>query len=386
MAQVLSSFFWGYIFTQFLGARLSAQYGGQRVLLWALCGWSTMTIATPGLCRTSVQAAAVGRALLGLFEGTTFPCIFAIISPMVPSDERGGMLARLNISASVGTIAAFAICPFLVETAGWASMFYIFGSFGFVVCALWVHYGSKHRINGLAAGELGKRDGVTQRVASDTAVGSRTTQTALRYLGHPAVVAICTSHFCNNFGDAMVLSWLPTVMSTRFGVHGTWLSLSSLPYIARIGGAAFGGAYSDRLLNRFGSSTTSARAWLVTTGFTVAAVALGLLGSVSTAALAIGLFSVERFATAAGSVGGYEAAKLDIASGSDAALLQALANSIAAVASLCGAQAISVIVAAGGGWDDALRCAALLYICSVVSYARWGDSSISVAAHRSGFL
>jgi hypothetical protein len=104
-----------------------------------------------------------------------------------------------------------------------------------------------------------------------------------------------------------------------------------------------------------------------------------VLGSVSTAALAIGLFSVERFATAAGSVGGYEAAKLDIASGSDAALLQALANSIAAVASLCGAQAISVIVAAGGGWDDALRCAALLYICSVVSYARWGDSSISVA-------
>jgi ACS family sodium-dependent inorganic phosphate cotransporter len=70
-AQVLSAFYYGYILTQFLGARLSALYGGRRVLLGALFGWSTLTLATPTLCRASVLAAAVARALLGLFEGAT---------------------------------------------------------------------------------------------------------------------------------------------------------------------------------------------------------------------------------------------------------------------------------------------------------------------------
>lgn len=342
------------------------------MLLCALFSWSAVTITTPALCRTSAHTAAAGRALLGLFEGTTFPCIFAILSPIVPSESRGNMLARLNIAATLGTIAAFAACPILVETAGWPSMFYLFGFAGIVVCSLWL------QLDGLQASV----DTVSEEAAaSQKAVGSDTTRTAFRYLSLPAVCAICFSHACNNFGDAMVFSWLPTLMSSKYSVTGYQLSLSSIPYVARMGGATLGGRWSDRLVRRQGSTTTAARCRVVTVGFGLAAIALGLVGSVHDAGPAFLLFSIERFTTAAGSVGGYEAAKLDIATGADAALLQALANSIGAVASLLGTNVIPMIVAAGGGWDDALRCAAILYCCSALSYARWGDSSVSVASH-----
>eukprot|EP00038_Savillea_parva_P000266 m.95169 g.95169 ORF g.95169 m.95169 type:complete len:524 (-) comp10091_c0_seq2:194-1765(-) len=452
-AQVLSAFFWGYIFTQFLGARFSARYGGQRVLLAALCGWSTLTIATPSLCHTSVWAACAGRAGLGLFEGTTFPCIFAILSPMVPRAQRGTVLAQLNMAATIGTVVACAVCPWLTHLAGWPSMFYLFGGAGFVVCAVWVQTGveDRHNLNphptpqqrpsvvaasvsgagtttgmnkahGESPGET-TREGTVHtktaghpnphhhpnshhlhldttaravtvtaaddghRGASDVhahtqAVATDTTRTVLRYLEQPAVVAICFSHACNNFGDAMVFAWLPTLMATKFGARGTHLSLSSLPHVARMVGAAVGGGYSDWLLRSSGLSATSVRARVVTCGFATAAVALVLLGWVSTTVTALALFSVERFSTGAGSVGGYEAAKLDIAVGADAALLQALANSVAAVASLLGTTAISVVVGMGGGWDDALLCAAVLYVASVVSYRTWGDSSVAIHGGR----
>jgi hypothetical protein len=46
-AAVLSSFFWGYLCSQVLGALLAQRYGGVVVLGWATFFWSVFTCATP---------------------------------------------------------------------------------------------------------------------------------------------------------------------------------------------------------------------------------------------------------------------------------------------------------------------------------------------------
>ena len=55
-AIVLSSFFWGYICSQILGALLAQRYGGVVVLGCATFFWSLLTCATP--------RAAVGHHLV----------------------------------------------------------------------------------------------------------------------------------------------------------------------------------------------------------------------------------------------------------------------------------------------------------------------------------
>ena len=140
-----------------------------------------------------------------------YPCIFAILAPLVSTSDRGTTLGRLNVVASLGTVAAFAVCPLLAEHAGWPSMFYLFGTAGYAVCALWLTLVLKQdkRTTTHRPKESDKvpmtsdTDDVSVR-AINAAVGRDTVRTALLYLRSPAVIAICFSHMANNFGDAMV--------------------------------------------------------------------------------------------------------------------------------------------------------------------------------------
>lgn len=127
------------------------------------------------------------------------------------TSDRGTTLGRLNVVASLGTVAAFAVCPILAEHAGWPSMFYLFGTAGYAVCALWLTLvvAQEKRTTTHRSKESGKVK-MTSDVddvsvgAINAAVGRDTIRTALLYLRSPAVIAICFSHMANNFGDAMV--------------------------------------------------------------------------------------------------------------------------------------------------------------------------------------
>eukprot|EP00041_Stephanoeca_diplocostata_P007592 m.109001 g.109001 ORF g.109001 m.109001 type:complete len:360 (+) comp16953_c0_seq2:238-1317(+) len=250
---VLAAFFYGYTLTQVWGASLGANYGPRRVLAAAMFAWSFLTILTPCMARWSFTLAIASRVLLGVFEGVTFPCIFAIISPLVSEADRGGVVAWINVGHCLGTVTAFFLCPILSANYGWPSSFYLFGLLGVGVAATWAEISRRPY---LAASKDKPEDNLprlgggydSMNSSISNAVSKRPIAAMVAMLREPAVAAICFSHFCNNYGSFTVLSWLPTIMSERFSVEGTDLSMACLPYIAAMFGALFGGHLSDRFV------------------------------------------------------------------------------------------------------------------------------------------
>ena len=76
---ILSSFFYGYIVSQVIGAILARLYGGHVVLGTAGGLWSVATFIVPFLAG-NVSALLCGRIMLGLAEGVSFPTVYHLLS------------------------------------------------------------------------------------------------------------------------------------------------------------------------------------------------------------------------------------------------------------------------------------------------------------------
>lgn len=105
---VLSSFFWGYTVTQFLGGYLSDRVGGEKVLLAASVLWASVTFCTPVLIQlsddkpTALYIVVLARIILGLCQGVHFPGSTSIISRKVPEDRRSLIFSLIATGANLG--------------------------------------------------------------------------------------------------------------------------------------------------------------------------------------------------------------------------------------------------------------------------------------------
>ena len=70
---ILTSFYFGYIFTQILGGSLSDKFGAKLVLGYGLIIWSIFTILTPLATYAGFYILILARIGMGLGEGITFP-------------------------------------------------------------------------------------------------------------------------------------------------------------------------------------------------------------------------------------------------------------------------------------------------------------------------
>lgn len=82
---VLSSFFWGYTMTQFLGGYLADRIGGDVILPIVAVFWSMITFWTPQLAHLStdkyltIQFIVLSRVFLGMFQGMMLNFVFCIV-------------------------------------------------------------------------------------------------------------------------------------------------------------------------------------------------------------------------------------------------------------------------------------------------------------------
>lgn len=72
---VLSSFFYGYITTQFIGGYVSSKIGGNLVFGVGIGMTALLTLVTPIAAKTNVYLLIAVRIIEGVFEGVTFPCV-----------------------------------------------------------------------------------------------------------------------------------------------------------------------------------------------------------------------------------------------------------------------------------------------------------------------
>jgi MFS transporter, ACS family, solute carrier family 17 (sodium-dependent inorganic phosphate cotransporter), other len=85
---VLSAFYWGYALGQIPASRFTAMYGGKVLFGLSVLVPSLITLLVPAACRTSFGWALFSRAILGLFESASFPCLFHFFPVWIPVNEK----------------------------------------------------------------------------------------------------------------------------------------------------------------------------------------------------------------------------------------------------------------------------------------------------------
>ena len=230
---VLSVFFAGYLATQILGGFLSNRFGGRTVFLLAVLLWSIFTVAAPLAAYVSFGALIFARVMLGVGEGAAFPSAYNLIHRWMPLKERSRSVGGLSAASSIGTVATLLTAGFIIERFGWPSVFYLFGSMGFVWVALWAW--KIPAMPGKAEDEW------------DAGHGAPRAPVPWRLLAtHPAVIMLYVASACMGSISFTLASWLPSYFVDSFGLTLTSAGLYSiLPWVALAVTTMLGGAYAD---------------------------------------------------------------------------------------------------------------------------------------------
>ncbi|XP_016928173.3 putative inorganic phosphate cotransporter [Drosophila suzukii] len=141
---ILSSFFWGYILTQFLGGWLCRRYGA-RITMFASTLGSAVLVALVPWCVSwgGWQAYCALRMAMGLFQGFVFPCIHAHLANWCPVNERNRLGALANMGIDCGTLVSmFASGLIAASSIGWPGIFYVSSGVGIFWCIMWWFFGA----------------------------------------------------------------------------------------------------------------------------------------------------------------------------------------------------------------------------------------------------
>ena len=126
---ILSSFFYGYLLTQIIGAGLAIKFGPKIVLEISILIGSIFTLLTPFSARVHWAALIVCRFLIGLSHGVVWPALMAIWPFWAPPAERSTLLGFSNAGSQIGNVVTLPMGGFLCDQFenGWAYTFYIIG-------------------------------------------------------------------------------------------------------------------------------------------------------------------------------------------------------------------------------------------------------------------
>ncbi|XP_068144426.1 putative inorganic phosphate cotransporter [Drosophila tropicalis] len=136
---ILSSFFWGYIFTQFVGGYLCKKFGVKVVMFWGTFGSGVFSALTPLFIGFGGWQAYCGiRVLLGAAQGVIFPCIHQHLARWSPPKERNRLGALSHTGIECGNVCAMFVSGMIAKSAiGWPGISYVSAGVAFTWCLLW---------------------------------------------------------------------------------------------------------------------------------------------------------------------------------------------------------------------------------------------------------
>ncbi|XP_059140302.1 sialin-like isoform X2 [Physella acuta] len=282
-SELLSMYFYGYIFTQIPSGWLASRYGGKRVWGVAMFFCALCTLLTPVSARTHVYLVYAIRFILGFAAGVTFPCVHAMLGKWTPPFERSKMASYTFAGPLVGNIATFSISGLLCQYGfdnGWGSIFYLSGLFNMLWVVLWFLFTAdtpaKHRF-------------ITEREKFyiEASIGRGDVKKVKRvpwlqmFTSGPLWAAII-AHTCNNYVNYTLLTSLPLFMkeSLNFDIKQNGL-LSALPYVCQFVSSIAGGYAADTFREKGWMSTRTVRRSFQFTSFVGTAICIASVGQMS---------------------------------------------------------------------------------------------------------
>lgn len=231
---ILSSFAFGYLTSQIIGACAAQKFGGKSVLFFAVCLWSLSTVVTP-IFSHSATALIICRIILGLGEGLGLPTIYLIFANNIPIEERSRAFGYLYAAGSIGQTIASVICPHLM----WETSFYVFGILGIIWVLCWLlFYNESTPLMGKDELPL-----ITPKVVSFNIMW-------VEFFRHWALWAIYIAQFSMNWSTYIIMQWLPTYLSRYLGANKESISFTAAPYIMNSLVGVGAGHFADALISR----------------------------------------------------------------------------------------------------------------------------------------
>jgi len=327
---VLSSFFCGYIVMQVPGGWLSGKFGGKHVFSAALLGASIFSILLPATANV-FPLLIMCRVITGLFEAVSYPTVHSIISRWIPENERSTYVTFMWSGSFVGTIFSLLATPPIMNSLGWRSVFYIFGSIGIFWWIFWqlIASSSPEESVWISAEEIYYIQKTRGPVKHVTDVPWKTIFTSV------PVWALIFNHFCVNWGGYIFLTWLPTYLKDEldFSLDNSSF-ISVLPYIISFFISIITGRVVDKLITS-GFDRTIVRKVVQSMGLLIPSVFLILLCQKQRSVTLAVFYVVSAIATGAFATSGYGPNALDIGP-NYAGILFGLSNTAATIPGIAG--------------------------------------------------
>ncbi|XP_017836133.1 putative inorganic phosphate cotransporter isoform X1 [Drosophila busckii] len=146
ISYILSSFYWGYVITQFLGGYLCKLFGVKSVMFWAIFISGVCSAVTPLCIGWGGWGAYCGiRVLMGFAQGIIFPCIHQHLARWSPPQERNRLGALSHTGIECGNVLSMFVSGMIAKgPMGWPGISYISAIVAFVCCALWFVFASNN--------------------------------------------------------------------------------------------------------------------------------------------------------------------------------------------------------------------------------------------------
>ncbi|XP_054737729.1 putative inorganic phosphate cotransporter [Anastrepha obliqua] len=137
---IISSFYWGYVVTQFPGGYLSRRFGVKIVMFVGVLGSALLSLLTPFLViRGGWLVFCAIRIMQGLCQAALFPAIHEHIAKWSPPQERNMLGALTYTGVDCGTVLAMLVSGLIAGSSiGWPGISYISAGVCVVWCLLWL--------------------------------------------------------------------------------------------------------------------------------------------------------------------------------------------------------------------------------------------------------
>jgi sugar phosphate permease len=263
---VHTSFTLAYGFFAVPAGRFVDRFGPRFVLALIVGMWSIFTGIT-GLA-VGLTMLVIVRFLFGISEAGAYPGAARVIKTWFPLRERGRVQAIMLSFGQVGGIVAPVATAYLIQAAGWRSVFFVYGAAGLLWAAGWWWW-----FRNDPSQHIGVNDGELHDIRAGEAPppldpGPVPWGAVIRNRG---ILALGATMVLASFFTYFFYSWFPKYLKAARGESNEsagWLT--SLAIGGSLVGMLIGGWVSDRI-TKSRQDHVGLRRWLCCTCFVVSA-------------------------------------------------------------------------------------------------------------------
>ena len=370
-----SAFLWGYGVTQVIGGVAADILGGARILLFGLLCWSIAVAAIPisAMSLHPVPYLIAARFLFGAASGCAVPSAAAAVAKYIPSDQKSVGLSTVFAAFNCGSAFGLLLAGGLIATAGWQTVFTVFGLVGLVWAVL-----------GFFLLPDAARQAPSKEEKSVVTKNSSSSFSSIPRWMIPQLLSLAWCHMCVNFGFFQLQSWLPAYMARdlRFTLGNSGL-IAAFPWFVCAAASFTSGKVADKQIQN-GEERWKVRRAAMRIATVGPALSLSLLAALNSVgvlnsaagstplwaiSLAIGLVA-STLATQAVAIAGFHAYLQDVAPAKAGAFL-GVTNTLGVFAGIAANVLTGVILTKTGKFDLVFLVTAAVYLSSGAVWERY---------------